>query len=479
MRPLIGDVIAGKYRIDNVAGEGGMGIVYEAEHIILQQRVALKALLPGSAMSADAIERFSLEASAVARITSEHVVRIMDAGSLPNGAPYIVMEYLEGCDLGALLTRRGPLPVPEVVDYTLQALEALAHAHSARVIHRDLKPPNLFLVNRADGSNIIKLVDFGIARTFDTSSEDNRVMGSPAYMSPEQLRNELVDPRSDLWSLGVVIYELLSGAAPFEGSVSEIITTILEGGPLALDARVPTVPSGLAEIVARCLLREREARWSSTAELARAIVEYGSGAWSGAVERIERALTSPVPQKTPRRFESLELALQSLEAEWQREKVSSTLPPQEPTADAFRATERPLETKLPALRILLLDDSELTLDVHEACLANAGFDVRATTSIAEFEALLEEWKPHLALIEVLMPLEDGDVVCQRVKAKKKAALPIVLVSSLPNEVLSVRATRAGADAFFQKIGDLSAFLAFVRNICAITYSPEDLPDESV
>src|SRR5687768_4430459 len=141
-RPLVGDVIAGKYRIDSVAGEGGMGIVYEAEHIILRQRVAVKALLPGTVTSAESIERFSLEASAVARIACEHVVRIMDAGSLPNGAPYIVMEYLEGCDLAELLARRGPLPPAEVVDYALQALEALAHAHAARVIHRDLKPPN-------------------------------------------------------------------------------------------------------------------------------------------------------------------------------------------------------------------------------------------------------------------------------------------------------------------------------------------------
>src|SRR2546421_398006 len=138
MALLVGDVIAGRYRIDSVAGEGGMGIVYEAEHVILRQRVAVKVMLPGALPSTEALDRFAIEASAIARIVCEHVVRVMDAGTMPNGAPYLVMEYLEGNDLETTLQRRGPLPPADVVDFAMQALEALAHAHAAHVIHRDL-----------------------------------------------------------------------------------------------------------------------------------------------------------------------------------------------------------------------------------------------------------------------------------------------------------------------------------------------------
>ncbi len=501
-QPLVGDVIAGKYRIENIAGEGGMGIVYEAEHVILRQRVAVKALLPGTVTSSEALERFSLEASAIARIASEHVVRVMDAGSLPNGAPYLVMEYLDGCDLAELLAFRRTLPAAEVVDFALQALEALAHAHAARVIHRDLKPANLFLAKRPDGRRVIKLVDFGISKAFDATPEGDRVLGSPAYMSPEQLENRLLDVRTDLWSLGVVLYELISGSPPYTGAFAELVTAIRKTDAVPLSEKVPGVAPELSKIVARCLQRDPAKRWASTAELARALVPHGSGVWDSALERIERALSNTTPVRTPRRFESLDNALSALEAEWNRDHGIETLsPPEEEVViksrsgltaeEAFGATIPappseahfvilgapigPSSTRRPALRILLIDDSELVLGLHAQVLTTHGFDVRTTTSVGEFEALVDSWKPHLVLMDIQMPGTSGDELCRSVKARFRATLPVVFVSDLPPEALAAHTKAAGADAFFAKTSDWAAFVDFVRNILAITYSPEDLP----
>jgi serine/threonine-protein kinase len=502
-RPLVGDVIAGRYRIESVAGEGGMGIVYEAEHVILRQRVAVKALLPGTVTSTEAVERFSLEASAIARITSEHVVRVMDAGSLPGGAPYLVMEYLDGHDLSEVLARGGPLPPPRVVDFALQALEALAHAHAAHVIHRDLKPANLFLARLSDGREIIKLVDFGISQAIDSSSDEDGIPGSPAYMSPEQLKKDPIDLRTDLWSLGVVLYELLSGMPPFVGSFSELVTAILERDATPLDQKIRAIPPGLSQIVARCLRRAPWARWANTAELARALAPYGTGTWSGALARIDRAILHTVPLRTRRRFETFENALQALESDGHRRDGIETMPPPSehvveerskvsspetfgdtipaPPSDArvmvvnLPSATLPSFTTKPALRILLIDDSELTLHLHEHALTTSGFAVRTTTSIPQFDALVESWKPHLVLMDVMMPGLSGDMLCRRLKERFRATLPVVLVSDLPHDVLAERAKIAKADAFIAKTADFSALVDFVRNICAMTYSPEDLP----
>jgi len=295
--PQVGDLIAGKYRLEKVAGEGGMGLVYAAEHLVLKQRVAVKVLLPDAAQSEAVVERFAREAQAAARIQSEHVARVMDAGSTAKGAPFLVMEYLEGCDLEELLHLQGPLPVTEVVDYLLQALEALAHAHAVGLVHRDLKPANLFLACRPDGGNVIKILDFGISKAVKATREEKvltgqAVLGSPMYMSPEQLRNaKELDARADLWSLGVVAYELLTGKPPFDGDgVGEIFAAVLEKTAEPACAVNPKVPLELSQIIARCLERRPEDRWSDAAELSRALSPFGSGAWEPVVERIEQVL---------------------------------------------------------------------------------------------------------------------------------------------------------------------------------------------
>lgn len=304
--PRVGDVIAGKYRLEKVAGEGGMGIVYAAEHLVLRQRVAVKVLLPDAATSEMVVERFAREAQAAARIQSEHVARVMDAGSTATGAPFLVMEYLEGCDLEELLQVEGPLPLTDVVDYLMQSLEALAHAHAVGLVHRDIKPANLFLACRPDGANVIKMLDFGISKAMRSTPEQKvltgqAVLGSPVYMSPEQLRNAKdIDARADIWSLGVVAYELLAGKPPFDGDgVGEIFAAILEKDPEPVHVVNWRLPPEISTVIAKCLERKPEDRWADAAVLARALKPFGSGTFSSVVERSELVLARAKLLKRP------------------------------------------------------------------------------------------------------------------------------------------------------------------------------------
>jgi len=304
--PKVGDVIAGKYRLEKVAGEGGMGIVYAAEHLVLRQRVAVKVLLPDAATAESVVERFAREAQANARIQSEHVARVMDAGSTATGAPFLVMEFLEGCDLEELLTIEGPLPLNDVVDYMMQALEALAHAHAVGIVHRDIKPANLFLACRPDGGNAIKMLDFGISKAMRSRPEEKvltgqAVLGSPVYMSPEQLRNAKdIDARADIWSLGVVAYELLAGKPPFDGDgVGEIFAAILEKEPEPLHMQNWRLPPEVSAVIAKCLQRKPDDRWQDAAALSRALKPFGSGTFNKLIERSEQVLARAKTFKRP------------------------------------------------------------------------------------------------------------------------------------------------------------------------------------
>lgn len=298
----MGELLAGKYRIERVIGEGGMGVVVAARHEFLDQSVAIK-LLYNDVADPEAQSRLLLEARACARLQSDHVARVIDVDSGPDGLPFVVMELLEGIDLCRFLDTYGAMPSALAVDYVLQALEGLAHAHVRGMVHRDLKPSNLFLVQRPDGAQLVKILDFGISKTNDvletslervraTSPKNNgRIVGSPPYMSPEQVRTPThIDHRTDVWSLGVCLYELLTRAMPFGGNVQELFTDIVSKDPLPMRALVHDVPPGLDAVVRRCLAKDPNARYADVAELARALAPFGSGAWPGAPERIEATL---------------------------------------------------------------------------------------------------------------------------------------------------------------------------------------------
>jgi serine/threonine-protein kinase len=289
-----GTVLAGKFKVERVINSGGMGIILVAHHLQLHQRVAIKVLRAHVLDDPEVVARFAREARVAAKIKSEHVVRVIDVGSLPNGFPYMVMEHLEGSDLSALLKARGPLPCEEVVEYVLQACEALAEAHIAGVVHRDLKPANLFLTRRADGSPLLKVLDFGISKVteaFDVDSamtKTSMIMGSPQYMSPEQLKSARnVDGRADIWAIGVVLYRLIANRNPFHAdSTPELCVEILHGDPTPIRDLVPAVPEGLANAIARCLKKKPADRFQSIAELARALAPFAPERAKATVGRI-------------------------------------------------------------------------------------------------------------------------------------------------------------------------------------------------
>lgn len=281
----VGDVIADKYRIESVLGAGGMGVVFSARHTTLNGQFALKFLSREGLLSSQAIGRFYREAQAAARLRSEHAVRVFDVGTHSNGLPYIVMEYLEGSDLGRLLRATGQLPVTEAVDYMLQTCAAIADAHKAGIIHRDLKPSNLFCVTREDKSVMIKVLDFGISKVTNAQPNEEAVtvtgnfIGSPSYMSPEQMKApNRVDARTDIWSLGVVLYECLTGKLPFPaGTFPEICLRVAQDPPIAASLYRPGLPPRLEAIILRCLEKDREKRFASVQELGEALSEFASG----------------------------------------------------------------------------------------------------------------------------------------------------------------------------------------------------------
>jgi serine/threonine protein kinase len=298
-----GTVLANKFRVERVLASGGMGIIFVAHHLQLDQRVAIKVLRTHVLDDPEIVARFAREARVAAKIKSEHVVRVIDVGALPNGAPYMVMEHLQGSDLSALLKARGPIPVDEAVEYVLQACEALAEAHLAGVVHRDLKPANLFLTRRADGSPLLKVLDFGISKVvepLDTDSamtKTSMIMGSPHYMSPEQLRSaRKVDGRADIWALGVVLYRLIVGKNPFQAETTpELCVEILHGKPVPLLDVVPEAPKGLSEVIEGCLQKKPDKRYANVAKLARALEPFANARARASVDRISGVYRAAPP----------------------------------------------------------------------------------------------------------------------------------------------------------------------------------------
>jgi serine/threonine-protein kinase len=277
-----------------------MGVVVAAHHIDLDERVAIKFLLPEALGHQDSVVRFMREARAAVKIKSEHVARVFDVGRLENGAPYIVMEHLDGSDLSAWLTRQGPLGVEQAVEFVLQACEAIAEAHSLGIVHRDLKPANLFVIRRRDGVLSVKVLDFGISKTTGlvgsgpvaAMTKTSALMGSPLYMSPEQMQSSRdVDSRSDIWSLGVILYELISGGPPFVAdTMPELVLRVVQTEPTSLRARRLEVPEGLEAVIGKCLEKQRDKRYESIGEFAVAVLPFGPKSAKGSVARISGVL---------------------------------------------------------------------------------------------------------------------------------------------------------------------------------------------
>jgi serine/threonine-protein kinase len=304
-----GTMIAGKYRVERVIGEGGMGVVLAARHLGLDEMVAVKLIREERAAGPGALARFQREARASARIKSEHVARVLDVDRLPDGAPYIVMELIDGTDLHALVRRRGPLPPEDAATYIVQSCEGLAEAHALGMVHRDLKLKNLFLTKRRDGRPLIKVIDFGVVKLSAIADESEgtlrlgvsdelaltrtaMLVGSVHYMAPEQIRApNVVDARADVWSLGVCLYTLLTGELPFEGENIAAVCAAIRGRPVP-DVRelAPHVPAELAAIVRGALEKDVGRRFASVAELAHSLGSFGVD--PAAPSRIEAILHS-------------------------------------------------------------------------------------------------------------------------------------------------------------------------------------------
>src|SRR5580698_5650073 len=323
-----GDLLAGKYRVERVLGAGGMGIVVAARHIELEQLVAIKFVRDKALASDDAVQRFLREARAAVKLKSEHVARVLDVGKLESGAPYMVMEFLEGSDLGKILEERGPLPLDAAADWILQACEAVAEAHAAGIVHRDLKPENLFLARTVGGGQKIKVLDFGVSKAMGGASGElsgltrtRAMLGSPLYMAPEQMRSSRdVDARADIWALGVVLFQLLTNRFPFEAeTMPELCLKVVTEPPMALATIRPEVPVGIVGVIERCLEKDAAKRFANAAELASALEPFvqpasrvlaerarlamGIGSRASSVPgQVVRAVASSTLQSTPSRL---------------------------------------------------------------------------------------------------------------------------------------------------------------------------------
>jgi len=297
-----GDVVDAKYRIERKLGQGGMGVVYAAEEIELARRVAIKVLLASG--NEEAIARFDREARAAAALASDHAVRIFGVGVLPAGRRYMVMEFLDGEDLGETLERSGPLPVAEALRVVCDACDAVEEAHSRGIIHRDLKPANLFYARRPSGNVTVKVLDFGIskalAETRDAAAltSTSAVMGTPLYMSPEQLKEtKSVDARTDIWALGATLYELVTGVPPFRGdSIPELHAAILVGELTPMAKLRPDVPPELDAVVARCLQKLPDDRFATARDLAGALRALPAAQNAHAPRPVTQSVTAPLPR---------------------------------------------------------------------------------------------------------------------------------------------------------------------------------------
>ncbi len=277
---LIGTTIGEKYRVVRLLGEGGMGAVYEGEHTLIKRRVAIKVLKGELASNVDVITRFHREAMAATQIGNEHIVEVTDMGRLPDGGPFMVLEYLEGQDLAHAIETEGPLSISRVARIVRQMCEGLAAAHDKGIVHRDLKPENVFLVARGGDKDFVKILDFGISKILDAEDADRKsgtrtgtVLGTGFYMAPEQaMGKKELDHRADVWALGVILFRALSGQYPFDADTyAGLLVKVVTDAPRELREVRPGLPEEVYAIVARCLSKTPDQRYPDCRALARAL----------------------------------------------------------------------------------------------------------------------------------------------------------------------------------------------------------------
>ncbi|HET7631834.1 MAG TPA: serine/threonine-protein kinase [Gemmatimonadaceae bacterium] len=312
--PLVGQVVGDRYRVTGLLGEGGMGRVYTAEHIRMGRRCALKVMSPALAHTADAITRFNREAANASRINHPNVAAVYDFGETPDGLLYIAMEYVEGETLHALIARQGPLPLPRAAGIARGVADALAAAHHLEIVHRDLKPDNIMLTRQVDGSDWVKVVDFGIAKSIaapgagsggQTVTTAGVSLGTPEYMSPEQLAGERLDHRTDIYSLGLVLFNMLTGDLPYPRLTSkETLVKRLTSAPATLADVRPDLawPPAVQAVLTRALDPEPDRRYSSASDFGRAIMAAAADpALAATLPHVPpaRVRTSPPTQAAP------------------------------------------------------------------------------------------------------------------------------------------------------------------------------------
>ena len=291
-----GDVLQGKYRVESILGSGGMGVVLAAEHVELGERVAIKFLRSAALENHVWVARFMREAKAAAMLRSEHAVRVHDVGTLDTGAPYMVMEYVDGIDVAQWLRDHGPMPLPQASELLLQACEALALAHTRGIVHRDIKPSNLLILEREDGSPLVKVIDFGISKMMADASvqsdgemtQSQSIIGSPYYMAPEQMRSaKHVDARADIWALGATLHRMLTNSYPFPGGTMMAIFENILDGYNGVRALAPHAPESVDRLLHACLQNDPDARLKNVAEFARALAPHAPPRARHLASRIE------------------------------------------------------------------------------------------------------------------------------------------------------------------------------------------------
>ncbi len=383
-----GDIIADRYLVERLVARGGMGYVVAATHIGFGDRVAIKVLFPEAASQPELVQRFLLEGRVARKITSPHVVQVTDMGTLHSGTPFMIMEYLEGTDLAKIL-QRSPLAVDQATQYVLQVCEALAEAHSLGIVHRDLKPANLFLTTGADGEPLIKVLDFGIAKSASGAgthslTDTHSVMGSGPYMPPEQLESARdVDSRSDIWSLGVVLFELVSGRQPFHApSLPHVFARILNGHPDRLEEVLPNAPAGLSATIARCLRRNREERYTNVAEFASALAPFTNDQGRRSVITVQSVWRrGSLPPSAPVPLEPPEPAVGSTDTTVVSNRQSpAPSPPEEPKSGTLPSWRSGTTASPAALELVVghSDDPDTEAAVTEV-LAECTWSLRGRT----------------------------------------------------------------------------------------------------